>query len=47
MIGESRNLAEKHPERVKQMAAEMKRLHEEIQAEGAKSGNPPPHKPNK
>jgi arylsulfatase A len=46
-IGESRNLAEKHPERVKQMAAEMKRLHEEIQAEGAKSGNPPPHKPNK
>jgi arylsulfatase A len=38
--GESRNLAGQHPERVRQLAAVMKRLHEEIQAEGAKSGNP-------
>ena len=38
--GESKNLAEAQPERVKRMAAEMRRLHEEIKAEGAKSGNP-------
>jgi arylsulfatase A-like enzyme len=41
-VGESKNLAEKHTERVKQMAAAMKRLHEEIAAEGARSGNPGP-----
>jgi arylsulfatase A-like enzyme len=41
-MGESTNLADRHPERVRQMADEMKRLHEEIQAEGARSGNPPP-----
>jgi len=46
-VGESKNLTGKHPERVKRLAADMKRPHEEIQAEGAKSGNPPPHKPNK
>jgi arylsulfatase A len=40
-VGEAKDLAEKHPERVRQMAAEMKRLHEEIKVEGAKSGNPP------
>lgn len=37
---ESRNVAEQFPERVKTMAAEMKRLHQEINAEGARSGNP-------
>ena len=46
-VGESKNLAEEHPERVKQMAAAMKRLHEEIAAEGAKSGNPGPRPPKK
>ncbi len=46
-VGEARNLAEKHPERVKQLAAEMKRLHAEINAEGAKSGNPPARQPKK
>jgi arylsulfatase A len=38
-VGETKNLADTHPERVQQMAAVMKRLHEEIQAEGARSGN--------
>lgn len=38
-VGERKNLADKHPERVKQMAAEMKRLHADIAEEGAKSGN--------
>jgi arylsulfatase A len=46
-VGEIKNLAEEHPERVKQMAADMKRLHEEIQAESTKSGNPPPRQPKK
>jgi arylsulfatase A len=46
-VGESKNVADQHPERVQQMAAEMKRLHEEIQAEGAKSGNPDPRQPKK
>jgi hypothetical protein len=40
-------LAGKDPERVKQMAADMKRLHAEIQAEGEKSGNPAPRPPKK
>jgi arylsulfatase A len=40
--GEKKNLADRHPQRVKRMATTMKRLHEEIQAEGAKSGNPAP-----
>jgi arylsulfatase A len=44
-VGESKNLADGHPERVRQMAADMKRLHEEIRAEGAKSGNPAPRRP--
>lgn len=39
-VGEGKNLAKQHPERVQKMAATMKRLHAEIQAEGAKSGNP-------
>jgi arylsulfatase A len=39
-VRESMEQAEKQPERVKRMAAEMKRLHAEINAEGAKSGNP-------
>jgi arylsulfatase A len=46
-VGESKNLAEKNPERVKRMAAEMKRMHEEIQAEGARSGNSPLRQPKK
>src|SRR5207248_946778 len=41
-IGEWRDAARQQPERVKQMAAEMRRLHEEIEADAAKSGNPPP-----
>jgi len=39
--GEARNVADGHPDLVRNMAAEMKRLHAEIQAEGARSGNPP------
>jgi arylsulfatase A len=47
-VGERKNLAEEQPERVARMAAEMKRLHAEIRAEGAKSGNAPPgQKPKK
>jgi arylsulfatase A len=38
--GERKDLAGKHPDRVKRMATDMKRLHEEIRTEGAKSGNP-------
>jgi arylsulfatase A-like enzyme len=41
-IGEAKNLAGQQPGRVKQMAAVMKKLHAEINAEGATSGNPPP-----
>jgi arylsulfatase A len=41
-IGEAKNLAVQQPERVKRMAAAMKKLHAEINTEGAKSGNPPP-----
>jgi arylsulfatase A len=44
-VGEKKDLIDEHPERVRQMAAIMKRLHEEIRAEGAKSGNPAPHRP--
>jgi hypothetical protein len=39
-VKESKNIADKHPERVQRMVAEMKRLHAEIKAEGEKSGNP-------
>jgi arylsulfatase A len=46
-VGEKQNQADKHPERVKQMSAQMKRLHEEIKAEGAKSGNPAARMPKK
>jgi arylsulfatase A len=46
-VGERGNLADSHPERVEKMAAVMKRLHEEIRAEGAKSGNPAPRQPGK
>jgi arylsulfatase A len=46
-IGEKRNLASEHPDRVKQMAARMKRLHDEIQVEGERSGNPAPKLPKK
>jgi hypothetical protein len=38
--GEKQNLADRYPERVQAMAATMKKLHAEIAAEGAKSGNP-------
>jgi arylsulfatase A len=41
-VGEKRNLAGAEPQRVERMAKEMKRLHEEIQAEGLMSGNPLP-----
>ena len=44
-VGEARDLADRHPELVRRMAADMKRLHEEIRAEGARSGNPPPRDP--
>jgi arylsulfatase A len=44
-IGERKNLAGKDPGRVKRMATIMRRLHDEIQAEGARSGNPAPHRP--
>lgn len=40
--GEKTNRATQEPERVRRMASEMKRLHAEIAAEGARSGNPPP-----
>lgn len=46
-VGESRNLADQHPERVKHMAAGMRRLHAEIKDEGAKSGNPLPRQQKK
>lgn len=39
-VAEAKNAAGANPDRVKQMAAEMKRLHAEINAEGARSGNP-------
>ena len=45
--GEKTDLAAREPERVKRMAIEMKRLHQDIQAEGKRSGNPPPHQPKK
>jgi arylsulfatase A len=41
-VGESKDLAGQYPQRVQQMAVEMKRLHREIKAEGARSGNPLP-----
>lgn len=40
--GEAKDLAAADPARVAAMAAEMKRLHAEVNAEGAKSGNPAP-----
>ncbi len=46
-VGERKDLAGEQPERVKQMAATMKRLHDDIQAEGARSGNPAPRSPGK
>ena len=39
--GETMNLAGRYPERVREMAAAMKHLHAEINAEGATAGNPP------
>jgi len=42
-VGEARDVAAEQPELVRKMSAEMKRLHAEIEAEGAKSGNPPPN----
>ncbi len=41
-IGEATNLADQYPDRVRDMTAVMKRLHAEINAEGASSGNPKP-----
>ncbi len=46
-VGEHRDVAKQHPERVRAMAAEMRRLHEEIEADAAKSGNPPPRQAQK
>jgi len=40
-VAERKDLAGKEPARVRRMAAEMRRLHAEIRAEGARSGNPP------
>jgi arylsulfatase A len=39
-IGEQRDLAAQHPERVQALASEMKKLHAEILSEGEQSGNP-------
>jgi arylsulfatase A len=41
-VGEAWGLADRHPELVRRMAADMKRLHKDIRAEGARSGNPAP-----
>ncbi|MEY2880293.1 MAG: hypothetical protein RLZZ15_2673 [Verrucomicrobiota bacterium] len=40
-VGEKQDLAAQHPDRVKTMTAALRALHAEINAEGAKSGNPP------
>lgn len=40
-VSEKQNLAAQHPDRVKSLAATLRRLHTEIAADGAKSGNPP------
>jgi arylsulfatase A len=42
-VGEKQNLAAQKPEQVQRMAAVMKELHAQIKADGARSGNPPPH----
>jgi len=39
-IAEKQNLAAQHPDRVQAMTAAMRKLHAEIAAEGARSGNP-------
>ena len=39
-LGETQNLATKHPERVRAMTATLRKLCIEIAAEGAQSGNP-------
>ncbi len=41
-VGEQRDLAAEHPERVRAMASVTRNLHAEIAAEGAASGNPLP-----
>ena len=41
-VGEKQNVAAQYPDRVKTLTATLRRLHTEIHAEGAKSGNPPP-----
>jgi hypothetical protein len=41
-VGEKQNVAAQYPDRVKTLTATLRRLHTEINAEGAKSGNPPP-----
>jgi arylsulfatase A len=41
-VAEASSVAGQHPDLVRKMSAEMKRLHAAIQAEGARSGNPPP-----
>ena len=46
-VGEKKNLADKQPERIKAMTATRKRLHADILADGAKSGNPAPCQPEK
>ncbi len=46
-VGETKDLADKEPERVEKMAAEMRRLHAEIKAEGARSPNLAPRPPKK
>ncbi|QOV92520.1 sulfatase-like hydrolase/transferase [Humisphaera borealis] len=44
---EAKDLSAAEPERTKAMAAQMKSLHAEINAEGAKSGNPAPRQQKK
>jgi arylsulfatase A len=46
-VAEKKDRADQQAERVKQMAAIMKRLHDEIQTEGARSGNRAPHRPRR
>lgn len=44
-VGESKDLAAAQPERVKSLAAALRKLHASINADGAKSGNPYPPAP--
>ena len=43
--GESKDLASAQPERVKSLAAALRKLHASVNLDAAKSGNPPPPAP--